>query len=364
MRRPVRGGPRLKGLNPSGKFPSGNVRYYYRRSKPAIAMPDAAPDSPEFMQAYTDAMNGVAKRSVKVSHRTGSIGAGIRAFLACDEYLGKASSTRASWRRFAEEAEEFFGKASMADLEPQYIRKYLAKFGPHPANNRLKLWRAMGKWWEDVGLVEADPAKLVRRRETPSSDGHEPWTADDVKKFRKHWQIGTMQRLAMEIMLQTGAAIGDAIRLGPANMKGDWLTYQRGKTDTTCTVPLFAANRPAFYPEATHLKACLAAAPKHMTWLSTKSGASRSPKAAAQWFSAAASKAGIEGKTAHGLRKYLSVHMAERGATQEQRMAILGHETSAQTRHYSKSADAMKIISGTDFANFSEPVGKSAKKGN
>ena len=45
-------------------------------------------------------------------------------------------------------------------------------------------------------------------------------------------------------------------------------------------------------------------------------------------------------------------------------MAILGHETSAQTRHYSKSADAMKIISGTDFANFSEPVGKSAKKGN
>lgn len=92
--------------------------------------------------------------------------------------------------------------------------------------------------------------------------------------------------------------------------------------------------------------------------------ASRSPKAAAQWFSAAASKAGIEGKTAHGLRKYLSVYMAERGATQEQRMAILGHETSAQTRHYSKSADAMKIISGTDFANFSEPVGKSAKKGN
>lgn len=104
------------------------------------------------------------------------------------------------------------------------------------------------------------------------------------------------------------------------------------------------------------------AAPKRMTFLSTAKGAARSPKAAQQWLSRAAKEAGLAlGKTAHGLRKLRSAMMAEAGATPEQRMAILGHETSEQTREYSKTADAKKIISGTDFSNFSQQVGKNRK---
>lgn len=76
----------------------------------------------------------------------------------------------------------------------------------------------------------------------------------------------------------------------------------------------------------------------------------------------AAKAAGDEkGKAAHGVRTLLAVMTAERGATPEQRMAILGHDTSRKTQHYSKAADAKRIISGTDFSNFSEQVGKGAK---
>lgn len=106
------------------------------------------------------------------------------------------------------------------------------------------------------------------------------------------------------------------------------------------------------------------AAPRHMTWLSTARGAARSGKAAGQWFGAAAKAARIEGKTAHGVRKYLATYMAERGATEAQRMAILGHDTSAQTRQYSKTADARRIIAGTEIDNSTEPVVKTAKKSN
>jgi len=70
------------------------------------------------------------------------------------------------------------------------------------------------------------------------------------------------------------------------------------------------------------------------------------------------------GKTDHGVRKYVAVTMTENGATPEQRMAILGHDTTKQTQEYSKSADAKKIISGTDFDNFSELVVKTPKKTN
>lgn len=358
MRQPIRG-IRLKGLKPSGRWPSGNVRYYYRYASPAIPMPDAAPDSPEFLRAYADAEAGrPIKVKGRVQHRTGTIGAAIRAFLASDDFKTRATSTRERWRSFAEEFEGFFATAKLADLEPRHIRRYLSKFDPHPANNRLKLWRAMGRWWVDDGLLDTDPARDVRKRATAQTDGHTPWTANDAARFRAHWPIGTQQRLAFEILLQTGASIGDAVTLGPGNMRGPWLSYRRTKSRTICTVPLLIAPPPPYYPPNAHLRACIEAAPRHMTWLSTARGASRSPKAAGQWFSNAAKAAGIEGKTAHGVRKYLATYMAEHGATEAQRMAILGHDTTAQTREYSKTADARRIICGTEFDNSPEPVVK------
>lgn len=363
MRQAIRGKIRLKGLKPSGRWPSGNVRYYYRHAKPAIPMPDAPKDSPTFLKAYAAAVEG---QPVKVRgttrHRTGTIGAGIAAFIASDSFLTRAASTRERWRSFAAEFSDFFAAAQLVDLEPRHIRQYLAKFGPHPANNRLKLWRALGRWWVDSGLLDIDPARDVRPRETPASDGHAPWTDKDVADFRAYWPVGSQQRLALELLIQSGASIGDAVRLGPGNMQGPWLVYRRAKTTTICTVPLLVTPPPAYYPAPDHLRACLEAAPKHMTFLSTVRGASRSPKAARQWFAKAARDAGLEaGKTAHGVRKYLATYMAERGASEPQRMAILGHDTTAQTRAYSKTADAKRIISGTDFDNFPDPVVKKEK---
>lgn len=336
----------MKGLKPSGHWPSGNVRYYYRHTTPATPMPDAPPDSPQFLAAYAAAAAGKpVKVRGKVQHRTGTIGAGIRAFLASDSYMTRAASTRARWRSFAEEFEAFFQTAKLADLEPRHIRRYLSKYDPHPANNRLKLWRAMGRWWVDSGLIDADPARDVRKRAAPPTDGFTPWTEADAKAFRAHWPIGTQQRLCFELLFQTGASIGDVVALGPANMRGPWLSYRRAKSKTICTIPLFVDLE--YYPKPVFLRACIEAAPRHMTWLSTAHGSARSPKAAGMWFSAAAKAAGIEGKTAHGVRKYLATYMAENGATDAQRMAILGHETSSQTREYSKTADAQRIIAGT-----------------
>jgi integrase len=168
-----------------------------------------------------------------------------------------------------------------------------------------------------------------------------------VQAFRARWPIGTQQRLCFEILLQTGASIGDAVTLGPGNMRGPWLSYRRTKSRTICTVPLLVTPRPAYYPPSDDLRACIEAAPKHLTWLSTAKGASRSGKAAGAWFAKAAKAAGVEEKTAHGVRKYLATYMAEHGATEAQRMAILGHDTTAQTREYSKTADARRIICGT-----------------
>lgn len=46
----------------------------------------------------------------------------------------------------------------------------------------------------------------------------------------------------------------------------------------------------------------------------------------------------------------------ENGATTDQRMAILGHETEAEATRYSKSADQRRIIEGTEKFQLSEQV--------
>lgn len=353
----------MKGLSQSGFWPSGNPRFYWKRKgeKP-VAMPDATKDSPQFIRAYTDAVDGKQPEGITSAPRTGTIAAGVIAYRACDHFLSIAPSTRERWRRMLDDIVTRYGAARLVDLEPKHIRKDLVRLDPHPANNRLKVWRALGRWWVDAGLLDIDPARDVRPRQTATTDGYQPWTEADAALFRAHWDIGTMQRLAFELLIQTGAARVDVVKLGPRNLDRDgWLSYTRQKCKTLSVVP-FACPAPQWFPASPYLAECIAKAPRHLTYLSTERGAARSDKAFGNWFASSARAAGVEkGKTAHGVRKLLAVMMAERGATPEQRMAILGHDTSRQTQHYSKAADAKRIISGTDFSNFSEQVGKNGK---
>lgn len=353
MRRIVRGGVRLKHLNRSGTFPSGNPRFYFRpKGKKGVPLPDLPSDHPEWHSAYSALLSAHDQRMPPphVHHRTGSIGAGLRAYMASDHFLGLAPSTRGVWRRMIEDMEERYGRGTLADLLPRHIRQDLAPLQPHPANNRLKVWRAFGRWSVDAGLIDTDPSRDVRKRATLETEGHLPWTRKDVVAFRSFWPHESQQRLAFELMHRTCASIGDACRLGPGMVHNGWLHYRRKKSGSEAVCP-FTVPGPAWYEADDHLARCLAAAPRHMTFLTTRQGAPRSHKSAAQWFSRACTDAGLTGLSAHGIRKHRASVFKENGATPEQRMAILGHETQSEAARYSKSADLQKIVSGKESSN-------------
>lgn len=356
MRRPV-STVRLKYLSQSGHWPSGNPRFYLRiPGEPRRAMPDAPPDSPTFLRAHADAMAGKVTPKAG-TWPAGSIGAAITAYLASDHYLTRAASTRAVWHRMLKDIARLYGRGSLAGLEPRHIRADLHRLPAHPANNRLKVWRALARWCVHAGLRDSDFTYGMVKRDTPRSDGHVPWTLDDAGKFRDRWQIGTAQRLAFELLIHTGASRADVVRLGPGNVTKDgWLQYKRRKSGTLSIVP-WTCPAPAWFPASPHVLACVEQAPRALTWLCTARGLPRSDKAFGAWFVSAARTAGIEdGKTAHGVRKLLAVTMAERGASPDQRMAILGHDSTSQTLHYSAAADARAIISGTGFSNSAQKL--------
>lgn len=352
---------RLKYLDRVGEFPSGNPRLYYRPpGGKRVPLPDLPRDHPAFLKAYAAAAAGQPE-APRGRSDPGSIGAGVAGYLASEHYLTLAASTRGVWRRALDDMRTRYGRALLADLRPAHIRKDLAPLAAHAANNRLKVWRALTRWAVDMGLTEIDAARDVRPRPTAASDGFTPWTREDVAAFRAKWPIGTAQRLAFEIMHHTGAAIGDACAMGDHNLADGWIVYTRAKSRTVASSPF--TGGPAWFEPTDDLRRALDARPaRHLLWLTTAAGAPRSPKSARQWFARACRDAGIEGKTAHGIRKHRAQVFRENGATADQRMAILGHDTSTQEAHYSKAADLRKIIAGTDLPNSAGTFGKTKGK--
>lgn len=87
---------------------------------------------------------------------------------------------------------------------------------------------------------------------------------------------------------------------------------------------------------------------RHLTWVTTQTGSSRSSKSATQWFAAAARAAGIKGKTGHGLRSTRAIKLSEAGATTHQIGAWTGHESLSEIEHYSKEANKRRLLSGPD----------------
>lgn len=323
-------------------------------------MPDLEPSDPKFLKAYLAASGEKAPREY---HATGTIAAAMKAYEASDHFLSLAPLTREQWRRILTKMRRDVKSAMLADLRARHIRKDLMRLEAHAANSRRKVWRALGRWWLDAGLVDDDPAFAVRARATPPTQGRIPWTEADVTTFRAHWPHSSRERLAFEVLYRTCASIGDACRIGPGMIKDGWLTYTRSKSKSVAVIPM--QDAPDWFGMDTHLEQCLAHQPRHMTYITTSAGAPRSHKGAAQWFSRAATAAGLDKeKTAHGVRKYRAAFFKERGATPEQRMAILGHETEAEASRYSKSADLKKVITGTDSSNFSKPVPTYAEKHN
>ncbi|MBY5974880.1 tyrosine-type recombinase/integrase [Ferrimonas balearica] len=340
----------MKHLNRSGTFPSGNARFYFRpKGQRGVPLPDLPTDHPEWLSAYSAllAAHDGGKPSPEVRHRTGTIGAALRAYMASDHFLGLASSTRGTRRRMIEDIEALYGRGVLADLLPRHIRQDLARLPPHPANNRLRVWRAFGRWCVDAGLIDADPSRDVRKRATAVTEGYKAWGRADVAAFRLRWPHDSQQRLAFELMHRTCASIGDACRLGPGMVKDGWLHYRRQKSGSEAACP-FSVPGPDWFEADDHLARCLATAPRHMTFITAKSGAARSHKSAAQWFSRACDEAGLPELSAHGIRKHRASVFKENGATPEQRMAILGHESQSEATRYSKSADLQKIVCGTE----------------
>ncbi len=338
----------------------GKVRRYFRRlGFKQVALP-GLPGSAEFMAAYEAALAGMtAPRHEIGASRTkpGTINAAIVAYYAHATFTDLAPATQRMRRNILERfraqhapSNQTYGDKHVATLPPDAIERLLARMKPFAQRNWLKTLRGLMRFAVDARLRDNDPTREIELRRNARTSGHLTWGADEIARYRDKHPIGTVARIALELMLNVAARRGDAYQLGRQHITKDgrlsWRPRKtRRSTGRTVTVPIL--------PE---LRAALDAMPASdaLTFLTTDFGKPFASGAAfgnkfADWCEEAGLQGvvGDDGQTrnfrAHGLRKAACRRLAEHGCTAPEIMAVSGHSTLAQVQIYIDEADRARM---------------------
>jgi integrase len=312
----------------------GRRYFYFRRRGINIPLP-GPPGSAEFNEAYAMALDAQGQSRVGAHcNAHGSVAALIGLYGETTHFNSLAARTRAqNWVILGHFRDEH-GHKPVARLERRHMLAVLAKLKPSIQRNWTKALKPMFEYGVEIGWIKTNPLRDIKIR-YKSGDGFTPWTSIEIEAFRDRHPLGTMARLAFELLLGTCMRSSDVIKLGPQNIWAGKLTRKTKKTGAVLTLPIL--------PE---LKAALDAMPATdaLTFLVNKHG---QPYKQRDWnyaFAAWVAAAGLAPVfRPHGLRHTGLTRLANCGASPHVIQAWSGHRTLALISRYTKTADQARL---------------------
>lgn len=314
----------------------GKERIYFNRAgQPKIPLPGPLYSEP-FWIAYHKAKEGKPQplSAGTANTKAGTMSALIAEYYQSSAFTSKAPATRATYRSQIEAFRKQHGDGPVAEIKPKHIDAILGEVAKkstaqaHKLRKRLAtLFRLAVKWEyrEDNPMLNAERIKHKTK-------GYEPWTEDEIAKFRTHWKEGTPRRIAFEILLFTGLRRSDAVRIGRQHIQGNRIVTKIKKSgdEVEVSIPI----HPEFRAVLDTIKH------DHLNFITTERGAARSEKAFTNWIIEAARDAGLPAhRSPHGLRKSACIRLAEAGCTASQIMAVTGHRNLAEVETYVREAN-------------------------
>jgi integrase len=331
----------------------GSRHYYVRKNGFPLVPVKGRPGTAEFDASYRAAFTGMASK-VPASTPAQPVEHTFR--WLCSRYFASAEfgqlgqSTRNQRRRVLEscceetlapDTTDLMGDVPLKLFGTKHVRglRDRKKGFPDAAKHRVKFISNVYTWALEAEpeLVTSNPARDVSHLKTKAG-GHHTWTVEEIKQYEARHPIGTQARLALAILMFTGARRSDAVMLGRPNVHNGRILWTEGKNQD---------NEPKErdIPLLRQLQEVIEATPVvgKDTWLVTQYGR---PFTVAgfgnkmrQWCDAA----GLPHCSAHGVRKAGACIAAENGATEKQIMAIFGWETLQQVERYTRKARTKKL---------------------
>jgi integrase len=246
-----------------------------------------------------------------------------------------ATETRRTRRNILERFRAEHGDKRSALLRREHVNVMFAKKAAarFAARNWLKTVRALMQFAVSEGLLTADPTAGIKNM-SGKTDGFRTWNEDDIAAFELRHSVGTRERLALALLLNTAQRRGDVVRMGRQHIRNGAIEVKQQKTGTKLAIPI--------HPD---LQRVLDATPSdHLTFLTTAFGKPFTAAGFSNWFRAACSQAGLpRGTSAHGLRKAACRRLAEAGCSANQIAAISGHKSLSEVERYTIAANQERM---------------------
>jgi integrase len=317
----------------------GHVYYSFRRGKgPRIRLP-GVPGTDEFNEAYAACLAGEMSKpkARREAIKPGSIAALVASYLRSPEYADLRETTKVGYASRIEALRTKHGHRSVAGLNrARIITGILQPYADRPGARLaiLKMLRVLIRHAIAIGWLKHDPSLGIKR---PKSGEIRSWSDEEIAQFEAHWPVGTKQRLAFALHLNTGQRRSDVHRMTWADVTEDSVRVVQQKTGAKLTIRLHR-----------DLAAILAQTPReHVTLINTAFGKPFTVDGYSQWLRDAIKAAGLPlDCQPHGLRKAAGRRLAEAGCTAKEIMAVLGHKTLAEAERYTREADQAQLASG------------------
>ena len=314
----------------------GKRRWRFRKGTGFSREVGTAYGSDEFTRRYDAALiefqtgNNTGAGAAKTV--PGSVNDLVAAWYLSPEWKALADLTKKTYRGVIEPFRLKHGGKPVNRLERRHVMGFLAEKSetPSAANNLRKRLGQLLDHAIALDWIKSNPARLTKAYKV-AGGGFHAWDEGEIARFFEVYELGSMAHRAVTLMLYTGAARVDAVKLGPMNMKGDRLEYRRQKTAKTNGILVSIPVHP-------DLVAVLAGLPNDRPFLATAYGKGRSPDGLGNLMREWCDKAGLSECSAHGLRKACARRLAEAGATAHEIMAVTGHKTLAEVERYTATA--------------------------
>jgi integrase len=341
----------------------GKLRHQFRRKGHKRITIKGRPGSPEFMDAYhalLEKTGGASPSEIGASRtKAGTVNALAVALNKHDIFTkGLAKETRDSWRRIIDRFREFktpsgrvYGENKIATIQKKSIIAFLEGKTANAQKNSLKAIRLFIRFAISQGELARDPTEEIEvlRADGPKSKGHMTWLEPQVAQYRERHKLGTVARLALELLLNIAARRHDAHMIGQQHIRDGKLSWRPHKTLRTTGKLLTIRIMP-------ELKAALDAMHKEaraegvlMFLVNDYGRPFASPAAFGNKFADWCMAAGLkpvqcdDGRTrnyrAHGLRKAALRTLAHAGCTGVELMSVSGHSSLDQVQEYLDEVD-------------------------
>jgi integrase len=155
-----------------------------------------------------------------------------------------------------------------------------------------------------------------------------------VEQYEARHPIGSNARLALALLLYTGARRSDIVLLGRQHVKDGWIKFIAQKNQKRRPVTIELPMPPTL---ATIIDATITGA---LTFLVTEYGKPFTAAGFGAWFRKRCDEANLPGCSAHGLCKAGAARAAENGATAQELMAIFGWLSLKEAERYTAAPPA------------------------